>query len=78
MRNTIIIVATILVFIGLCFGSALQDRIRRKADVGPFDIRIVWRAFGTIELYLYALLLLILFAVIGGLLFLDRLGLLSQ
>jgi hypothetical protein len=81
MRNTVIIIATVLVFAALAYGGVLQDRARRKA-YGPgtsmFSIAAMLRALTTKEMFYFILLTLATVAFASAILTLDEMGYLPR
>jgi hypothetical protein len=81
MRTAIVIVATIIVFIGVCYGSILQDRMRRKASksgASYFSLGFQLRALSTKESLIFALLVLAMAMFVASLAALDKAGFLGS
>ena len=77
MRNTAVIIASILVFAALVYGGVLQDRMRRKArrpGASIFSVGFVLRSLATREAFLFLLLTLGIAAFAGSLIAMDGAG----
>jgi hypothetical protein len=81
MRNTIVIVATILVFAGVVYGSALQDRMRRKAHkpgTSIFSVGFMFRSLATKEAVYFVLLTLAIAVFVATIIAMDEAGYLPR
>jgi hypothetical protein len=78
MRTFLVSVVFIAFFAVLCFAAILQDRMRRKTGASLTSLDFFWRSFATRELYLFALLVLLLAAAAAGLVVLDSLNYLPK
>jgi hypothetical protein len=77
MRTTIVIIASLLVFSFLWYGTVLDNRRRRKASEGGvslFSLRYQFRALATKESLLLALMTLVMVGFIAALSALDKAG----
>jgi len=77
MRNAVVIALTAFVFVVGCYGSILQDRMRRKAsEAGAsfFSLSFQLRALATKEACLFALLTLVMVGIVAVAVTLDRSG----
>jgi hypothetical protein len=77
MRNTIVVVAAILVFVGLLYGNVLQYRMRRKAHrsgTSIFSIGFVFRSLATKEAAHFVLLTLVIVAFVAAIIAMDEAG----
>ena len=63
MRTFLISVISAIFFVVLYFAGILQDRIRRKTGASLLSLGILWRSFGTKELYLFIATVFLLFGV---------------
>lgn len=77
MRNTVVILATILVFVGVYYGRVLQDRMMQKArkpGTSIFSVGNTFRALATKEAILFVLLIVALVAFAATLIGMDQAG----
>jgi hypothetical protein len=74
IRAIAVSMAFAVFFAILCFGSVLQDRLRKKAGISVTSLSGLWRVFGARELYLFGFLVLLMVVIATALIALDELG----
>lgn len=77
MRNTALIIASIVVFAALYYDGVLQDRMLRKArkpGSSIFSVGTTFRALATKEALLFVLLTLVTFVFAAAVIAMDEAG----